>query len=85
MPTIRPTTFDAASADLDLACRNAAQFLGDNEPLLIAALRAYSTSDAKDAAKELYTVMQEWRDASRLLLKLAAQDATPTPHRGSRA
>ena len=76
-------TYDQASAKLSMAQVCVAQWASENETFLLAAMRAYDTTEGREEAQRFSALMREWRAATETFLRSPVPDSTP--HRGSRA
>lgn len=78
-----PRTEKEREADvrLELASLMVARWVLENETLVLAALRAYGTPDAREEALRLSDLLRDWRFATNAVLSITKEST----HRGSRA
>ena len=76
-------TYDQAASKLNLAQICVAQWACENETFLLAAMRAYDTTEGKEEASRFAALMRDWRAATETFLRAPIPAAEP--HRGSRA
>lgn len=76
-------SYDQAAAKLSLAQSCVSQWACENETFLLAAMRAYDTTEGREEAQRFSALMRDWRAATETLLRSPIPDSTF--HRGSRA